>query len=204
MTQGMVRTVHFMHEQGAEDLFRCEDNGRVYVRQLCDKDHVRWLTSVKWTGGYEADCPMKHGLTIKVVNRRGEVLFEEKITKKDGYWETVAVKTGPFSGEAIRQEAKAVAERSSLKSHNDWKSMMMRAAKKYEFTGYFENWCYDAEYGPAKPLFHFEYLGIPAYCTVQSATHRVSGQKWKCVEIRDKSKLTVLEICGYAFEEDKK
>lgn len=196
-----VRTVHFLSEQGAEDLYRCHENGRVYVRQRCDKDHVRWLTTIKWRCGYEASTHMKAGMVIRVVDSREQVLFEETLVRSDDYCDTVAKKVGPFSDEAIKQEAKAVAERSNLKSYNDWKTMMMRSAKEHKFTGYSDNWCYDAEYGPIRPLFHFEYLGVPAYCTVQSATHRVSGQKWQCVEIRDKSKQTVLEICGYVLEE---
>lgn len=204
MTVENVRTVRFLSEQGAEDLYRSLGNGRVYVRQRCDKDHVQWLTSVKWSGGYEASAPLREGMIVRVVDNCFNTIFEERIERAEGFCDTVAKKNGPFSDEAIKQQAKAVAERSNLKSYNDWKAWMMRSAKEYQFTGYYVNWCYDAEYGPIRPLFHFEYLGIPAYCTTHAATHRVSGQKWQCVEIRDKSKQTVLEICGYVFEEDKK
>lgn len=201
MGQEMVRTVRFMRDQGAEDLYRCEENGNVYVRQRCDDSHVRWLTSEKWRGGYEASCSMKAGLTIRVVDPQRNVLFEENIVQKDGFSGTVATKEGPFSDEAIKKVASEVASRSKLRSYNEWKEILMRSAKLNDFSGYYDNWLYDATYGPVRSLFNFQYLGVPAYCTIQKATHNVSGQTWECVEIRDKSKQTVLEICGYVLEE---
>ena len=200
-----VRIVQFMSVQDAEDLYRCQDNGRVYVRQQCDDDCVRWLTSNKWRGGYEASAPMRAGMILRIVDTGGKVLYEETIVHEDGYSDTVAKKMAPFSFEAITHEAKAVAEQSKLRSYEEWKSWMMRSAREHKYTGYSENWCFaEAEYSKPRPLFHFEYLGIRAYCTAQEAVHKISGQKWTCIEIRDKSKLDVLAICGYQFEEEKK
>lgn len=109
-----VRTVVLMGEQrgSGEDLFRCKETGKVYIRQECDDDHVRWLTSSKWSGGYEADCPMKEGLEIRISDKAGNVLFVEKIVKEEGYDWTVAKKEAPFSWNAILQAANEI-ERSS-------------------------------------------------------------------------------------------
>ena len=198
-----VRTVRFLDQQGAEDLYRCLDNGRIYVRQRCGKDHVRWLTSIKWRSGYEASGHMRNGMIIKVVDGEERILFEERIVKSEDFCDTVAEKQGPFYDEALKHQANLVGAQATLKSYNDWKTWMMRAARKHGFTGYSDNWCYaEVEYGEVKLLFRFDCLGTSVYCTVQEAVHKVSGQKWKCVEIRDRSKLTVLEICGYEFQEE--
>lgn len=203
MTEDNVRTVHFIGEQGAEDLYRCHENGRVYVRQRCDKENVRWLTSIKWRCGYEASGPMRSGMVLRIVDGRNKLLFEETVEHKDGYDGTVAQKKAPFSDEAIKEQAKYVAETANLRSYNEWKSWMMRSAKKHKFTGYSDHWLYSkVQYSNVRPMFNFEYLGIPAYCTATDATHEVSGQKWTCVEIRDRGKQIVLEICGYTFCEE--
>lgn len=45
-----IRTVVFMADQRGvgEDLYRCKETGKVYIRQECDEEYVRWLTSNKW------------------------------------------------------------------------------------------------------------------------------------------------------------
>lgn len=202
MEQSNIRTVRFIGEQNAEDLYRCEENGRVFVRQRCDDKCVRWLTSIKWQGGYEADCCLKEGLILKIVDKEKRVLHEEIVVKAEGYCDTVAYKVAPFSDEALDQIAEGVAVRANLKSYVEWKTQLMRSAREHKFTGYSDNWCYaEVEYGKVKTLFQFDYLGVPACCTTQEATHKISGQKWTCVELRDKKKEIVLEICGYIMEE---
>lgn len=108
MTVDNTRTVRFMAEQNAEDLYRCIDNGQVYIRQRCDEDHVRWLTANKWQGGYEASCPMKEGIVIRVVDKDGTVLFEETLVHNEWYESTVAVKKGGFFDEEIQKVADSV------------------------------------------------------------------------------------------------
>ena len=203
MSDSNIRTVRFIGKQSAEDLYRCEENGKVFVRQRCDAENVRWLTSVKWRGGYEADCCLKEGLILRIVGNDKQVLFEETIVKIGNCPDTVAHKVAPFSDEAIKDAAKDIAERYKLDSYNDWKTRLMRSAREHKFTGYSDNWCYaEVKYRKVRTLFPVKYLGVTAYCTEQEATHKVSGQKWTCVEIRDEKKETVLEICGYILEDE--
>ena len=98
-----IRTVVFMADQRGvgEDLYRCKETGKVYIRQECDEEYVRWLTSNKWIGGYEASCPMREGLELHIVGKDGSPLFRESIVKAPGYSDTVAEKIAPFSWEAI-------------------------------------------------------------------------------------------------------
>lgn len=202
MEQSNIRTVRFIGKQSAEDLYRCVETGRVFIRQRCDKENVRWLTGHKWSGGYEADCSVKAGLKIVVIDSTGRMLFAEDVIRDESYGGNVARKVGRFWDEELKKIAADTASQANLKSWDYWKLMMVRSAKKYKFTGYSDNWCYDAIYLEPNLLFTFECLGKKCCCTVQEATHKVSGQSWKCVELRDESKITVLAICGYIMEEE--
>lgn len=202
---GNTRTVHFMEVQDAEDLYRCHENGKVYVRQQCDTSHVRWLTSSKWRGGYEASGPLKAGITMRVVDGTGAVLFEERLGVEEGYDYTVAPKASGFSWEEIRKIGDSICSSEGLRSYNDWKIWLMRAAKEHKYTGYTENWLWwEVEYEKCRTLARSEYLGRTVYVTIQKATHKISGQTWEVVEVKDQSKLDTLHICGYIFEEAKK
>ena len=192
-----IRNVRFVAPQDAADLYYCPELKRHYLRQRCDKAHVRWLTTSKWSGGFEPCAPLKPGITFRVINKRDKVVFEETQVHKDGYDAPVAEKVGFFSDEALKQVAESVVKKAALLSYESWKKALMQTAEEYNFRGYSDNWLYDAEYGDVRTLFSFEYLGEKAYCTAQTATHKVSGQTWQCVELRDNFKTNVLEICGY-------
>ena len=203
MNPGMTRTVRFMDVQDAEDLYRCHENGKVYVRQQCDDTHVRWLTSIKWRGGYEASGPLKAGITMRVVDGFDNVLFEERLRVEDGYDETVAAKASGFSWEEIKKIGARFLELEKLRSYNDWKQWMEQAAQKHQYAGYLENWMWwEVEYEKPFVLAKSDYLGKTAYVTFQKATHKISGKPWVVFEVRDSSKLDVLHICGYKFEEE--
>jgi len=198
-----LRAVRFMAEESGkcEDLYWYSERKKVFIRQKCDEDHVRWLTANKWQGGYEADCPMRAGLTMRVTDRSGKVLFEEKITEKDGYSYTVAKKEGPFSWEAIRAMADEMFRQYGLRTYEEWKRWLL-VDKPGDSKVYPENWLFAmAEYGPYKKLARLNFLGVTAYATAQETKHKVSGKTWTCYEIMDAKLETTLSLCGYKFEE---
>lgn len=198
-----IRTVRYFATQSAEDLYRCEENGRVYIRQRCDKNYVRWVTSSKWQGGYEADSCIRRWMVMRVVDESGAVLFEEKLIHEEGYDGTVARKIGDFADEALKKIEKMAIDNIRPQTYEKWKAWMMRSAKKHKYTGYSENWAFaEAEYSDLKVVAPCSYLGKKAYITTQTAKHRISGQTWKAVEIRDEGKQTVLRLCGFIYEED--
>lgn len=200
-----IRVVRYCGTQDAEDLFRCEDLQRIFIRQQCDKDHVRWLTSSKWTGGYEADCPMKEGLIIRVVDRSGDILFEETLIKEEGYFGTVARKSGPFSWEAIEAVVDEVVEKYHLSSYEDWKSWLLKEGEAHGYTGYNENWLYcESTDGFPEKLQKYSILGEPAHLMRKQSTHNICGKKWTTYDLRDFYKLqpaSCYAICGYTLEE---
>lgn len=200
-----VRTVTFMASQRGvcEDLYRCEETGKVYIRQTCDEDYVRWLTSSKWTGGYEADCPMREGLMIHIVDKAGNLLFQEHISKVDGYSWTVAEKVGPFSWEAISSISDGIAKKYRLRSYEEWEAWLIANKKNDGFIGERDTWLYaNVEYGKTKKIAQFNVLGKTVYATVESAVHGICGKRWTQYELRSKDMLDTLDLCGFQFEDN--
>lgn len=200
--ENQVRTVTFMGDQRGlcEDLYRCKETGRVYIRQACSNSHVRWLTASKWTGGYEADCHMKSGLVIRVADGADHVLFEENVSKAEGVTGTWAQKNGPFSWEAIAAFAEEYKEKFGLAAYEEWKAWLMADAKLHGFKGYFDNWLFAmSAHGTHKKLSQLTFLGVTAYATVREEKHKACGKSWLCYEIKDASQDSTLAICGYKF-----
>lgn len=200
-----VITVSFMAEQRGlcEDLYRCKETRRVYIRQECDRDHVRWLTSSKWTGGYEADCHMKEGLVMRVVNGGDLAIFEEKLVEEDGVSGTWAVKKGPFSWEVINSFAERVTRKYDLQDYEEWKAWLIQDTEKCGYAGYPENWLFAMnDYGKPKKIAQLDYLGKAAFTVMCEEKHNICGKSWICYEVRDASMDTTLAICGYKFEKE--
>lgn len=101
---GNVRTLTFKESQRGvgEDLYLTKESRNVLIRQMLDDNTVRWLTANKWSGGYEADCPVKDGLVLNVVDKQGKIIFTETTYRTDWNGAGQADKKHPFSWE--RQE----------------------------------------------------------------------------------------------------
>lgn len=199
-----VRTVSFMGDQRGlcEDLYRCKDNGTALIRQECDETHVRWLTASKWSGGYEADCHLQPGMKLQVVDKKGNVLFEELIVQEEGVTGTWARKVGPFSWEPPQDLAKEYEQRLDLRPYEEWKAWLMAEAEASGFAGYADNWLFAmAERRAPEKIAKIDYLGLTAYVTVQEELHKVCGKRWFSYEVMTADLSTCLAICGYKFDE---
>lgn len=197
MCEENVRLVRLIGRQSGEDLYRKVNSKAVYVRQQCDDGHVRWLTSSAWSGGYEADCPMREGLVMKIINQSGDVLYEEALVKKEGYGGTVAEKKAPFSWEAIGELGVAVMTEFGLESYYAWKDWLMAEAEAAGYKGYRDNWLYDAEYEEAEKIRWANILGQKMCVIRQKATHRVCGKSWIGYEIRLADMIDCQALCGF-------
>lgn len=102
---GNVRHVKFFGSQTgcSEDLYRTVENGKVFVRQNIGEGLVKWYTGSKWQGGYEADCPLKNGLTIIAIDKKGKEIFREEIFSTLWNGGGQADKAYPFSWEERRK-----------------------------------------------------------------------------------------------------
>jgi hypothetical protein len=96
-----ILKMKFKSEQrgNGEDLYFCEETKKVYVRQTSNGEGkiVFWMSTSKWSGGYEASCPLKEGLIIQADYLGTQ--FEEVLVKDDWNGGTSAVKKFPFSWE---------------------------------------------------------------------------------------------------------
>lgn len=197
-----VRVVSFMGDQRSlcEDLYRCKETRKIYIRQESgDDNHVRWLTSSKWTEGYEADCPMKAGLILRVVDKAGSVLFEEELFQEEGVTGTWAEKKGPFSWEAVDGLAKEIAKKYELCTLEEWEAWLLadmpEGAKIYP-----ENWLFGmANRQPPKKLARMDFLGIKVFAISQEEEHTACGKAWVSYEIRDADLSSCLSLCGFKY-----
>ena len=197
-----IRTVVFMADQRGvgEDLYRCKETGKVYIRQECDEEYVRWFTSEKWRGGYEASCPMREGLELRIVGKDGWPLFRESIVKAPGYSDTVAEKIAPFGWEIIRALAAEQAQKLGLRSYDEWKDWLLKSAEEIGFDGEKDTWLYaKVERGPVEKITKLSYLGKTVWLTAQNETHTVCGKRWTSYEICSADLMTVEELCGFTF-----
>lgn len=197
-----IRTVVFMADQRGvgEDLYRCKETGSVYIRQECDEEYVRWLTSSKWAGGYEADCPMREGLELHIVGKDGSPLFRESIVKAPGYSDTVAEKIAPFSWEIIRALADEQAKKLGLRGYCEWKEWLLRSSDDAGFDGENDDWLYwKVERGKVEKVTKLFYLGKTVWLTAQNETHTICGKRWTRYEIRSADLMEVEYLCGFIF-----
>ena len=197
-----IRTVVFMADQRGvgEDLYRCKETGSVYIRQECDEEYIRWLTSSKWAGGYEADCPMREGLELRIVGKDGSPLFRESIVKAPGYSDTVAEKIAPFSWEIIRALADEQAKKLGLRGYYEWKEWLLKPAEEIGFDGEKDTWLYvKVKRGPVEKIAKLSYLGKTAWLTVQNEMHTVCKKRWTRYEIRPADLMAVEYLCGFTF-----
>lgn len=197
-----IRTVRYFASQNGDDLYRCKETGGVFVRQKCDEQYVRWMTTSKWQGGYEADCPLQENIVIHVVDRGGSMLFQETVIRVDGYMDTVAENAGAFKDVAIAGFAEEIMKRYDLASYDEWKSWLMKEAEATGFDGYYDNWLYDAEYDAPAKIAQMDFLGISVYAITQKAKHRKCSKTWTSYEIRTADLSTCIAICGFDFEKE--
>lgn len=194
-----ILTVTFKSTQDAEDLFYCKETKKVYARQPANVDDiVFWYTTRKWTGGYEADCPIREGVTMRVVDKFGEMLFEEKLEKDDGNGGTSAKKNGEFKREAIRRICNDVMTTNNLSDYEEWKKWLCSDMKSFGYEGYSDNWMYwDTEDVESRIAEKVNVLGLKLKIMVTKARHKISGKEWVSYEIWDKEEEECEGVCGY-------
>lgn len=195
------RTVTFMAAKNGtcEDLYRCSETGKVYIRQKCDEGHVRWLTT---TDDHEADSPMRKGLVIRAVDKAGSTLFVEEIVKDEGMDSTWAVKDGPFSWEAIKALAEEVRSKNDLTAYDEWKAWLLADMPK-DANIYPDNWLFAmTDRGLVKKLARMDFLGVTVFATSQELKHSTCGKSWVIYEIRDADLTSCLALCGFKYEKE--
>lgn len=194
-----ILTVTFKATQDAEDLFYCKETKNVYARQLANVDDiVFWFTTCKWTGGYEADCHIREGITIRVADKYGEVLFEEKLEKDTWNGGTSAKKVGEFRCESINRICSTFAVEHSLTSYEEWKRWLTEDIEKYQYKDYVDNWLHWERLELGRVVVADAcILGVPHKIVRFKCRHRISGKTWEETELYDAKQEICEGICGY-------
>ena len=189
--------VRFRERKSAEDLYWCEERKKVFLRQPYGDHHVRWLTT---TDCMEADCSLREGMTLHVVDLNGKELFQETIVRQKDGDPLYAVKSGPFSYEALKSLEKEYASRMFLRSYEGWKRWLMDSAEEYGFVGCSDSWLYDADHEPYRTRAILNYLGKRIRLASSRSTHRVCKKSWIRFQLMDESLETCLGLCGFQFD----
>ena len=190
--------VRFMANQGAEDLFFCSDNKRVYCRQPSnDSSKVTWLTTSKWQGGYEASAPLRSDIVVNVVDKKGNVLFTEQNNDFE-----LSERNYLFSREQIRALSISLAYKFHLSTFNEWKSNLL----KIKIERGFNDECSDNTWLYCKwneiereVLAEYYIYGVKHLRVVKSKQlHTLSGCVWyEYSSLYDDD--TVSDLIGYEF-----
>ena len=192
--------VKFKCKQGAEDLFYSPETKRVYARQPANVDDiVFWYTTCKWSQGYEADCPIRAGITMRVLDYKGKVCFRETLEPDTWNGGTSAKKKGRFYDETLKKLARSVERQNHLKSYEDWSKWLCSFQEQFGNKDYRDNWLHwNVLTVSDEKIAEYELLDGPAYLYKQTRKHEICGKEWVEYEIRDKDD-DVLAICGYKF-----
>ena len=182
-----VLRMKFLRKQSAEDLFLCEDNGKVYSRQPGDSDYVYWCTTSKMKNGdYEADCPIRSGLTVEVMNFDGGIEFTEVMQNQNSCNNLMAKKIGLFSYEWSDSLSEKIAAEHSLSDYYAWKRYLISDKASSEFASdYDDNWlfCMDTTISTKRIGKPFYYMSQKCCLTETQYIHNISNKEWTCLEL---------------------
>lgn len=194
--------VRYYGQQSAEELYKNIENNRVYVRQPANvSEIVFWLTSNKWQGGYEADCPIREGITMVVVDKNGNELFRETLVKDDWNGGTSASKKAPFLYEATKECARKCAENNLLASHKWWYDWLLSYKEEFGYEGYDDNWLYtECTSLKDKVIGSIDILGKEYKLVRKDYKHNICNKTWKVVFLIEKGSVDADEICGYIID----
>lgn len=199
MTENKVITVKYKCTQNAEDLFVGVENNKVYARQPANIDNVvLWLSTSKWSGGYEADCPIREDITMRVVDKFNHIIFEEILEKDGRNGGTSAKKVGEFKREAVTRICAEYAKIHSLVGYEEWKKWLIADITKYQYKDYVDNWLYWERATLGKIVVaDVTIIGIPYKIVRVKCRHRISGKTWEETELWDQKQEICEGICGY-------
>lgn len=200
---GKVIQVQFHKQMGTEELyFRLGSKKKAYVRQpLQGSDRVVWASATKWREGFEADAPLKAGVTVKVVSgpRKERVIHFEEVMEADESGAVSAAKQELFIREQLENASKGYIKQMGLKTYDSWAKWLLNEAPKHDYDGYPDNWLhYGTDELERQQIDTLNILGALYYVEESKWQHKVCGKTWTVIEIKDAND-NVVELCGIAY-----
>ena len=197
-TQRLV-TVMFTTAQGLDDIYRGTEDGQIYIRRPINTSAcICWYTGYeKSAGRYEKERPIRAATTMRVVDDKGTVLFEETMGKHF----LSAPQTGKFSYEEERVIAEEWAAKLNLHTQGAWRAYLLQ-----DWEGQLPNICADAWlYSETKTvgcriLGRMKSLGRSLAVVEELCIHLKSRKAWKIIFLESGG--VTLRICGYIWGEE--
>lgn len=194
--------VRFMRTDGALDLYKCQENGRVYARipvtMNSNNTQVQWTTTSLWSGGYEPDTPIRAGITMQVKDYMGEPLFSETLEVDDWLCSTSAKKVGPFSSEALSQVVAELQQRLGLHTYKEWKKWLLESKPNGMDSDY---WMLNyTDIANAEVLETVTCLGRYYRVVCHIMRHTACGKTYRFIELSDMTG-TPQRVVGYQYLE---
>ena len=198
---GKTITVRYFATQNCEDLFKNIETGKVYARQLSsEKGVVYWYTTSKWAGGYECSSHIREGITMRVIDPSGDVLFEETMKGIENSSFTYAEKKSLSMDEAIKNIACKYANAMHLVTHNNWRLILANEKQRIGYTGYIDNWLYCEHKTTDRAVIDtVMILGKEKKIVTEKCKHNLCGLEWFAVTVTNEATDITEEICGYCF-----
>lgn len=197
-------TVRYLITQGCSDFYKSEKTGRIYARKAAlDKRHVQWCTASRSCGGYEESSPLKEGSVIRVIDDRGNLLFEEQMEKRKNGVSCMAEAKGYFASDRVKEIAIRYAELFHLISHDEWRKRLACEKKRYDYDGDMDNWLYYEVKSNYTSIFDsVKVLGEDTKIIISKYKHRVCNLEWFRFSVMNSSASMREEMCGYLLCEE--
>lgn len=207
-----IRKVQYMHSDNSVDLYRRVDGTRrgvVYARMplirlpaqgnATECKVAQWLTTSRWSGGYEASGPVKAGLTFEIVDEN-QTLYTEEVSEElcQQGLPGAAYAVAPFYDDACKAEAAAVEQTFNLQPHKKWREWLLTDMPEGEEP---DNWLYCSSSTICVHMLHQVFvLGKRYVAQATRYRHNASGKEWWAYTI-DETKgnkvISTIAICGY-------
>lgn len=192
-------TVRYLITQGCSDFYKSEKTGRIYARKAAlDKRHVQWCTASRSCGGYEESSPLKEGSVIRVIDDRGNLLFEELMEKRENCVSCMAEAKGYFASDRVKEIAIRYAELFHLISHDEWRKRLACEKKKYDYDGDMDNWLYyEVKSNYTSIIDSVKVLGEDTKIKISKYKYRLCNLEWLRFSVMNSSVSMREEMCGY-------
>lgn len=193
------RMVKYVTSINGEDVFVGIENKKFYIRQKTNEPHyVRWYSASKWSGGFEASCPIKSGVRFRVYTGDMYHLFSEIVEGVAG----AAKKEYDFYDDMIKNFAENMRKNYELTPHNEWREEQLKRKAEYDVGEkyYNDTWIYSEREEKQHYISYEETIyGINLYKSATCYQHNKTGDRYIEITLVDKHDTVCYEIVGYVL-----
>lgn len=162
-----------------------------YFNRVEHGDFGCWYTVYPFQGYWENSSEVKNDVVFEVVDFDGNLLFTESNGNIGAFYSI---------GRKAKEVAAELAEKLSLRSHEEWHYWLSRDMVICKYKDYVENWLYaEPEARGWETIGRYQHLGIRFAIITGDMIHPSSGKKWRVVYIENQRSGNCEEICEYVL-----